>query len=336
MANKGYGFRVWRTIGNLATLAGALLFVTSVSTVAQQAVKPVRIGLLHFGTPSPNLPAFTKGLRELGYVDGSNLVLEHRDAGSRSDRLSVVAEELVQLRPDVIVVAGHTPAMQAAKAATQSVPIVVVAAGDPVGSGLVVSLARPGGNVTGLSILSPDLAGKRLELLKEINPGLARVAVVWNPANPAKVAEWRETQVAARTLGLKLQSLQVRVPEDFDSAFSTARKHRADALIAFSDRLVNSQGTRIAAFANENRMVSMYTLAEFVEAGGLIAYGPNLPDMYRRAADYVDKILKGAKPAELPVEQPAKFELVLNLKTAKMLGITVPRSLLLRADRVIE
>jgi putative ABC transport system substrate-binding protein len=336
MTNNGHGFCVWPTIGNLATLAGALLFVASVSALAQQPAKPVRIGLLHFGAPSPNLPAFMEGLREFGYVDGSNLVLEHRDAGSRPDRLKAAADELVQLRPDIVVVAGHTPSMQAAKAATQSIPIVVVAAGDPVGSGLVVSLARPGGNVTGLTMLSPDLAAKRLELLKEINPGLARVAVVWNPSNPAKLAEWRETQSAARTFGLKLQSLQVRVPEDFDPAFSAARKDRADALIAFSDRLVNAHGTRVAAFANENRMVSMYTLAQFVEAGGLIAYGPNLPDMYRRAAGYVDRILKGAKPADLPVEQPTKFELVVNLKTAKMLGITVPRSLLLRADRVIE
>ena len=226
--------------------------------------------------------------------------------------------------------------MQAAKAATRTIPIVVIAAGDPVGSGLIGSLARPGGNVTGLTVLSPELAGKRLELLKEISRGVARVAVLWNSANPAKVSEWKETQIAAAKLGLRLQSLEVRTPSDFDRAFEMAQNNHADALIVFSDPLINSNERRIVDFAIASRLPSMYTYREFVDAGGLIAYGPSITDLYKRAAVYVDKILKGANAADLPVEQPMKFELAISLKTAKALGLVIPPSLLLRADQIIE
>jgi putative tryptophan/tyrosine transport system substrate-binding protein len=248
----------------------------------------------------------------------------------------VLANDLVRLSVDVIVVEGHTPAIQAAKSATSTIPIVMAVSGDPVGTSLVTSLARPGGNVTGLTIVSPDLARKRLELLQETVPNLTRIAVVWNAANPVKLLDFRETQAAAEVLGLKLQSLDVRGPVDFDSAFEIGTRDRADALIVFPDGLINAHRKQILEFANNARLPAMYPYREFVLGGGLISYAPSYVDLFRRAATYVDKILKGAKPAELPVEQPTKFELVINLKTAKALGIMVPASLLSRADDVVE
>jgi len=323
-------------MSNLVLLA-ALLFWITPAAEAQQPGRTARIGVLLFNTPEshPDLLAFRESLRQRGYVEGQNIVLEYRSAES-NERLPALAAELVKRRPDAIVVPSYTPAMRAAKEATRTIPIVVITAGDPVGSGLVASLAQPGGNVTGLTVMSPELAGKRLELLKEILPRLVRVAVLWNPANPPKVVEWKETQVAATRLGLKLQSLEVRRPSDFDGAFAIAQKERAEALIMLADPLITSNRKRIVDFASRSRLPSTYTFRDSIDAGGLVAYGPSRTDLFRRAAAYVDKVLKGAKPADLPVEQPTKFDLVINLKTAKALGLNIPASLLLRADHVIE
>jgi putative ABC transport system substrate-binding protein len=282
------------------------------------------------------LDAFRQQLRQLGYVEGQNLVIEYRWAADRDDQLPRLAADLVQLKVDVIVVEGHTPAIQAAKQATSTIPIVMAVSGDPVNTGLVESLARPGGNVTGLSLLTPDLAPKRLELLKEAVPTLARVAVLWNAANPVKVLDWHETQAAASALGLQLQSLAVRGPTDFDGAFAATTRDRADALVVLPDGLINSHRKQIVDFAMTSRLPGMYPYREFVAAGGLMSYAPSYVDLFRRAAVYVDRILQGAKPADLPVEQPIKFELVLNLKTAQALGITIPPMLLFQADEVIR
>jgi putative ABC transport system substrate-binding protein len=319
------------TLGTLAApLAGE----------AQQPGKVWRIGYLGSGSASVfpfALDAFRQQLRLLGYVEGQNLAIEYRWAADRDDQLPSLAADLVRVKVDVIVVEGHTPAIQAAKNATRTIPIVMGVSGDPVRTGLVASLARPGSNVTGLSIQSADLAAKRLELLREAVPTLARVAVLWNPANPPKILEWKETQIAARALGLKLESLEVRGPTDFDGIFKgVTNRQGTDALIAFSDGLINGHRRQIIEFAARSRLPAMYTFRHYVEDGGLIAYGPSFTDMFRRAAIYVDKLLKGAKPADLPVEQATKFDLVINLKTAKALGLTIPRSLLLRADQVIE
>jgi len=305
---------------------------------AQQPGKVARIGVLSFGSATPGShidEAFRQQLRELGYVEGQNIVIEYRWAEGRAERLPDLAAELVRLKVDVIV-AGGTPPPLAAKHATRTIPIVMAAAGDPVGSGLVASLARPGGNVTGLSTFTPELAGKRLQLLKEVVPGVSRVAVLWNAANPYAVLNMRETEAAAQTLGVQVQSLEVRGPDDFENALPAAIRGRAGALIVVDDPLTFAYRMRIADFAARNRLPAMYGFREFAEAGGLTAFGANLADLYRRAATYVDKILKGAKPSDLPVEQPTKFELVINMKTAKALGLTIPQSLLLRADQVIE
>ena len=279
--------------------------------------------------------AFRQRLRELGYVDGQNIAFEVRSAEGRAERLPDLAADLVRLKVDVIV-AGGTPAPLAAKRATTAIPIVMASAGDPVGSGLVASLARPGGNVTGLSLLVPELGGKRLQLLKEVVPGVSRVAVLWNAANPYPVLVWRQTEAAARALGVHLQSLDVRGPDDLEGAFAAATRGRAGALITVEDPLTFGQRKRIVDFAARARLPAMYGFREFVDAGGLMSYAASLADLSRRAATYVDKILKGAKPADLPVEQPTKFELVINLKTAKALGLTIPPSVLIRADQVIQ
>ncbi len=330
----------WVARSQLLVVLGLLVVLAApLAAEAQQAGKVWRIGYLGPGSASvfpAALDAFRQQLRLLSYVEGQNLAIEYRWAANRDDRLSSLAAELVRLHVDVIVVEGHTPAIQAAMNATRTIPIVMGVSGDPVRTGLVASLARPGGNVTGLSIQSADLAAKRLELLREAAPKLTRVAVVWNPANPPKVLEWNETQIAARALGLKLESLEVRGPADFDDAFKVATKQGADALIAFSDGLINGHRGQIIAFAARNRLPAMYAYSYFAEDGGLIAYGPSFADMFRRAAIYVDKLLKGARPADLPVEQATKFDLVINLKTAKALRLTMPQSLLLRADRLIE
>ena len=279
--------------------------------------------------------AFSDGLREWGWVEGKNVVFENRNAENQLERLPELAADLIRLKVDVIVAAG-TLAPLAAKQATATIPIVMTTAGDPLGSGLVASLARPGGNVTGMSLMVPDLGAKRLELLKELLPRLSRVAVLWNAANPYSALVYKETQAGGRTLGIDVQSLDVRGPDDFDSTFEAARRLRPDALITVEDPLTASYRKHIVDFAAGQQLPSLHGIREFVAAGGLISYGANLADLSRRAAYYVDKIFKGAKPADLPVQQPTKFEMVINAQTARMLGLTVPPTLLARADEVIE
>jgi putative ABC transport system substrate-binding protein len=285
---------------------------------------------------APALSApFFKALRELGWVEGKNVAFEHRYAENRLERLPELAADLVRRRVDVIAAAG-TLAPLAAKRATTTIPIVMTAAGDPLGSGLVASLARPDGNVTGMSLMATDLGAKRLELLKEVVPRLSRVVVLWNADNPYSVLVFKETQAGGRTLGIEVRSLEVRGPDDFDSAFEAAKGLRPDALITVEDPLTGDHRTRIAEFTARQQLPSLHGIRDFVAAGGLISYGPSIADLFRRAAYYVDKILRGAKPADLPVQQPTKFEMVINLKTAKALGLTVPATLLAQADEVIE
>ena len=321
----------------LTSLAGA--FAAPRAAGAQQHPgKVARIGFLSptLSTTAPHvLEAFRQGLRDLGYVEGQNIIVEYRWAEGRAERLPVLAAELVSLKVDVIVASG-TPAPLAAKNATKTIPIVMASAGDPVETGLVASLARPGGNVTGQTTLTPDLGGKRLQLVKELLPGVSRVAVLWNAANPYTVLLVSQIEAAARTLRVQIQSLEVRGPDDFENVLPTAISGGAGALIVVDDPLTVSYRTRIVSFASQRRLPAMYGFREFAEAGGLMALGANLPDLYRRAAIYVDKILKGVQPADLPVEQPTKFDLVINLKTARAIGVTVPPALLLRADHVIE
>jgi ABC-type uncharacterized transport system substrate-binding protein len=306
----------------------------------QQAAKVYRIGLL--GGSPPNSPGgrrawngFFLGMRELGYVEGHNILVEGRFYGDQTERLPALAAELVRLKVDVIV-AGAAPAPEAAQRATSTIPIVMANHNDPVGSGLAVSLAKPGKNVTGLSTLAPELVGKRLQLLKEAVPGISRVAALWNPTVTTQAHELREAGVAARSLKVQLQVLEARAPSDFAGAFSAMTKDRAGGVLVLTSSMFYAERTRIAELAAQNRLPAIYGVKEFAEAGGLMTYGINLHESFRRAATYVDKILKGAKPADLPVEQPTKFELVINLKTAKALGLTVPPSLLARADEVIH
>jgi putative ABC transport system substrate-binding protein len=305
---------------------------------AQQPKKVPRIGFLGGASASfyaARTNAFRQGLNELGYTEGKNIDIEYRYAEGKFDRLPDLAAELVGLKLDVIV-AAPTPSVLAAKKASATTPIVFASVVDPVASGLVASLARPGGNITGLTILGPELSGKRLELLKEVLPNVTRVAALWNSANPAQELVWKEMQAAAQELRLQLQSLEVRSANDFDIAFKAALRERAQALIPSGEPLINTQLKRIVEFAAKNRLPAMYAGPEVVDAGGLMSYAPNYTDQYRRAAVYVDKILKGAKPADIPVEQPTKFEFVINLKTAKQIGLTIPQSVLYRADRVIK
>jgi putative tryptophan/tyrosine transport system substrate-binding protein len=301
---------------------------------AQQGGKKYIVGRFFAGSANELSNVVTEALRELGWVEGQNVVFERRYAENRLERLPEMAADLVRLKVDVII-AGGTLAPLAAKRATSTIPIVMTS-GDPLGSGLVASLARPGGNVTGMSLMEPDLGGKRLELLKELLPRLARLAVLWNAANPYPAVVFKEMQGAGRTLGIEVQSLEVRGPDDLDGAFEAARTQRPDAMITVEDPLTLTYRKRIADFATEQQLPSLHGSREFVAVGGLISYGADLVDLNRRAAGYVDKILKGAKPADLPVEQPTKFDLVINLTTAKALGLTVPPSLLARADEVIE
>ncbi len=305
---------------------------------AQQPKKIPRIGLLVAGFPSsesPRVEGFRQGLRQLGYVEKQNIFLEYRYAEGRSDQFLELAAELVRLKVDVIVAGGGTSAVLRVKKATSSIPIVFTNVSDPVGAGLVASLARPGGNVTGLSSVSQDLSGKRLELLKETIPKASRVAVLYDPNDPAKIAEFKEIEVAARPLGVQLQALEVRSLEDFESAFKAATRVKAAALLVLPTTITNTHRKRIAELAAKNRLPTVFAASQFLE-GGLMSYGPDYADLFRRAATYVDKILKGAKPAELPVEQPTKFELIINLKTAKQIGVTIPPNVLARADKVIK
>ena len=300
--------------------------------------KVPRIGLLTASSPSDAAlwhQAFRQGLRDLGWFEGKNISIEYRYAEGKIVRLPELATDLVRLKVDVIVTTVSPDAL-AAKSATTAIPIVMATAGDVVALGLVESLARPGGNITGLSQTAGQLHGKRLELLKEMVPKSSRVAVLWSPLNDSAQLTWKEIQLAARKLGVQLHALEVRSANDFDQAFEAATRARASALFIIPDPIFDTDLKRIAGLAAKSRLPSIYHLTEFAGAGGLMTYGPDRGDMFRRAATFVDKILKGTKPADLPVEQPTKFELVLNMKTAKALGLTIPPSIMVRATKVIE
>ncbi|HEV8723074.1 MAG TPA: ABC transporter substrate-binding protein [Candidatus Binatia bacterium] len=317
-------------------LLPTVLLLTVSLVEAQEPKKVHRIGFLRAAAPpEPFIEAFREGLRQLDYVEGKSITIEYRWAEGKPDRLAEPAAELVRLKVEVIVAAGAN-AIQAAKNATSTVPIVMAASGDAVGSGLVASLARPGGNVTGLTLQSPELSGKRLELVKEVAPKLSLVAVLLKSGNPLHSVAWKETQAAAQALKVKLQSVQVRESDEFERAFAIMTRDRADALAVPLDPMFNDHRARITDLAAKNRLPAMYAERQYVDAGGLMAYGANAADTYRRAALYVDKILKGTKPADLPVEQPTKFELFINLKAAKQIGLTIPPNVLARADRVIR
>jgi putative ABC transport system substrate-binding protein len=310
--------------------------------LAAQAQRPAdvpRIGYLVLSplalSPTAEREAFLQGLRDLGYVEGKNVVIEYRSAAWNRELLPDLADELVSLKVNVIVAVPGT--IEAARDATKTIPIVVPAMGDPTETGLVASLARPGGNITGTTGSFTGMAAKRLQLLKEAVPKVSRVAVLWNPANYGEKAQWRETQAAARTLGVTAQSFEVTDPKDFPAAFAAMSRERADALVTTTPgALITAYRPFILEFSAKKRLPTLFTRREEVEAGGLMAYGADIPDLFRRTATYVDRILKGAKPGDLPIEQPTKFELVVNLKTAKALRLTIPPSVLLRADRVIE
>jgi ABC-type uncharacterized transport system substrate-binding protein len=325
----------YSAVGSIITLLLSLLTVPPIAT-AQSQGKVYRIGFL--GTnplPAAWWDAFLDGLRERGYSEGQNLVFERRFSEGEAERFPEVATELARLRVDCIIV-PTTPAALAAKHATQTIPIVFPTAIDPVGSGLVASLARPGGNVTGLSTLAPELSGKRLELLQEVVPGMARVAFLWNAANPANASVWHETQAAAGALGLRLHAQDVQSPQDFEGAFAHTAQVHPDALLVLQDSLMTMHRQLIVEFTTRQHLPSVFFTREWVVAGGLMSYGPSFPDLYRRAAIYADKILKGTNPAALPVEQATKFELVLDLKTAQALGLTIPPRVLFQADEVIK
>jgi putative tryptophan/tyrosine transport system substrate-binding protein len=317
-------------------LGGAAIW--PMAATAQPLRKTPRIGVLLAGTPvsfSTRAKAFLEGLRDHGYVEGRTIAIEWRWAQDKAERLPELAAELVGLNVDALVTGG-TPAAKALKSATRTIPIVMAIIGDPVAAGLVDSISRPGGNATGFSIVAPDLSGKRLQLLKEIIPGISSVAVMSNVANPQSQIELNEMQIGARTLGLRLQSIQISADASLENAFEKGTSAQFQALIVLTDAVLYSQRGRIVALAAANRLPAMYFFREFVQEGGLMSYAPSDTDLFRRAATYVDKVLKGTNPGDLPVEQPTKFELVINLKTAKALGLDVPPTLLARADEVIE
>jgi putative ABC transport system substrate-binding protein len=312
------------------------LLAAPLAAEAQPPGKVYRIGYLATIPPPAHLwEALLDGLRERGYSEGQNLVFERRFSEGHAERFPAFAAEMVQLRVDCVI-AITTPAALAVKNATQTIPIVMTTAIDPVGAGLAASLARPGGTVTGNAILYAELSTKRLELLKEVVPGLSRVAVLWNAANPANASVWHETQAAAGALGLVLYAQDVRSAQDFEGAFARTAQAHPEALLVLDDALINIHREDIAAFSIQEHLPSVFAARESVVAGGLMSYGPSLPDLFRRAATYVDKILKGTKPADLPMEQPMKFELVINLKTAQALGLTIPPTLIFQADEVIK
>jgi ABC-type uncharacterized transport system substrate-binding protein len=321
-----------RTLGCIVTLTLSLLAAPLTVTAQPRSTVP-RIGILTPATDasSPLWEAFRHGLRDLGYVEGQNIVLEYRFAAGQNARLPALAAELVQLQVDLMVT-NSGPGAQAAKDATATIPIVTATSGDYV----VASLARPGGNITGLTLMTPEVGGKRLELLKGALPHLSRVAVLQNVGNPVSADELREIETAAHGLGLQLHALAVRHPDELDSVFAAMTREGAEALIALADAVFWNHRSRVVALAAQYRLPAVFDAREFAEAGGIMTYGPNVPDSYRRAATYVDKILKGAQPADLPVERPVKFELVINLKTAKALGITIPSTLLFQADEVLQ
>jgi putative ABC transport system substrate-binding protein len=326
-----------RKLVGIVALVVALTMCAAVA-LAQQPKKVPRIGFLSGVSPSTNsarVEAFRQGLRDLGYVEGKNIVIEYRYAEGKLDRLPALAAELVRLKVDVIVTAAPPPT-RAAKKATVAIPIVMVFDDDPVGSGFAASLARPGGNITGSSTLSPEISGKQLELLKEIVPKLSRVGVLGDVTRPGIPQALREINLAADAFGVQVQYLEVRGPKDIETAFRAASKERADAVLVLGSPVLNSQQKQVVELAVKSRLPAIYFNLEFVEAGGLMSYGVNIADLARRAATYVDKILKGAKPADLPIEQPKKFELIINLKAAKQIGLTIPPNVLARADKVIK
>jgi len=335
------GVTALKTVGLIGTL-GLGILLAPLATDAQPRGKVVRIGVLAPGFPQPPLASLRQALRELGYVEGQGVALVERFAEGRYDRLPELAAELVRAKVDVIL-ALSTPGALAAKSATGTIPIVMLGVGDPIKSGLVAGLARPGGNITGVTFFAGELSAKWLELLKQAVPGAARIAVLLNPANPAvnpanpdRALDLRETELAARALGVQFQILEARDPAELDGAFSAMAQERAAALFVVADPMFFGHRSRIADLAAKHRLPTIFASRGFVEAGGLMAYAPNVDEIYRRAAAYVDRILKGAKPSDLPVEQPTRFELVINLRTAKALGLTIPRSLLVRADEVIH
>ena len=329
---------MWHSaVGGIVTLILSLL-VSPFAVEAQQAAKVPQLGLLIQGDSSafaPLIEAFRHGLQDLGYVEGRNIAIEYRFAEGQDDRLPELVAELIRLQVNILVIDGKS-ALRAAKHNTTTIPIVMAVSGDPVGAGLVASLARPGGNITGLSLMLPEVSGKRLEFLQEAVPKLSHIAVLWDPDMLESTIAFKETQTAAQALGVQLQSLEVRLPYDFDQAFAAMTREHADALVVISNALFFGHHSQLGELTVRHQLPAMFRMREYAEAGGLMAYGVNVEGLYRRAATYVDKILKGAKPADLPVEQPTKFNLVINLKTAKALGLTIPPTLLFQADEVIQ
>jgi putative ABC transport system substrate-binding protein len=324
--------------GAWLTLATAGALMAPLVCFAQQLAKVSRIGFLGNSTAALEanlIGPFREGLRDLGYVEGRNILIEYRWAEGKYERFPALVAELIALKVDVIVTAG-TPATLAVKKATTSVPLVMAAVGDPVGAGIVASLARPGGNITGLSAIAPELEGKRLELLREVSPKLSHVAVFWNPVNAFHTSAMKQVRAAAQAMRINVLPLAVGTAEELEGAFAAIVKERPGALFILADRIFLHNRARMMDFAAQHRLPGVYAYRELVEVGGLMSFGPSYAGMHRRAAAYVDKILKGAKPADLPVEQPATFELVINLKTAKALGLTIPQSVLLRATEVIQ
>ena len=320
-------------IGLLGAMVGSPLAAS-----AQQRGKIWRIGMLEITAPgvnAANLDAFRKGLRDLGYAEGQHVVIEYRSADGRSERFPSLAAEFVRLNVDVIVTRG-TPAVMAAKNATATIPVVMAASGEPLRTGVVAALARPGGNVTGLSAITNELIGKRLEMLREVVPGIRRVGLLHNMSNPVAPRQWEELKAVVQALGIEPRLLDVRSPEQIEPAIVAAAAQQTQALVIGNDTVMHSNRGHVVELAAKHKLPATYYAREFVDAGGLMTYGVNYPDLYRRAATFVDKIFKGAKPSDLPVEEPTRFDLVVNLKTAKALGLTVPPTLLARADEVIE
>jgi putative tryptophan/tyrosine transport system substrate-binding protein len=325
--------------GAKLSLFGFVLLSLCCSAAAQQPTRVSRIGYPDGGFASTNaarINGFRQGLRDLGYIEGKNIIIEYRHSEGRRDRIAELSAELVRLKVDVIVAGGGGAAIDAAKQATKTIPIVMPMAIDPVEQGFVTSLARPGGNVTGLATLAPEISGKQLDILREIVPKLSHVGVLGTSTNSANARLLKEVELAAQALHLKIQYLDVKTPVDFESAFRSAGKGHAEAMLVLTGPIVNAQRKEIADLAAKKRLPAIFPFPEYVEAGGLMSYGASVSDSYRRAATYVDKILKGAKPIDLPVEQPAKFEFIVNLKAAKQIGLSIPQSVLARADRVIK
>ncbi len=322
---------------SLSILPTLVLTFVCLARAQQQTAKIPRIGFLTTGAAGsyPSAEAFREGLRELGYIDGKNILIEYRHAEGKSERLSDLAKELVRLKVDIIVTTATEPSL-AAQRATTTVPIIMGGGGDPVGAGLVASLARPGVNITGVTSSSVDLSGKRLELLKELTPKISLVAVLWIPTAAGNKLQMKETDAAASSFRLQLQPVEVQEPKDFENAFSAINRGGANSLMVLSSPMFASHRARIAALAAKSRLPAIYPDSNYVDAGGLTSYGANIGELYRRAAVYVDKVLKGAKPADLPVERPMKFELVINMKTAKQIGLTIPPNVLARVDRVTK